>query len=241
MSIGASGRSALIIAAGLLLGFAGPMGTTDSAAEPAGLAAAPQAEQVGAPVKLGKFSKHRTHKRHAARTRKPVKSDPKTNAKAQETTASAVPDSNKPIPLPPTIANANASVEMPAGAEELSRNDSPKTEASALANSAGEMLAVNQEDGAPPADNTSSPAARVDIVSSDEINEIDRTVAENHQVAPSLALASVDVTPPAHNADTGQTAANDSSTWNQTSLIGKIFIAFGGLLMIGSAARMFMA
>lgn len=240
MSIGASGRSALIIAAGLLLGFAGPMRATDSAAEPAGVAAATHPGQAGAPIKLGKFSKHRAHKRHAARTRK-VKPEPRNNVKAEETTASTAQDSNKPIPLPPTIANANASVEMPAGTAGLSGDDSPKTEASALANSAGEMLAVNQEDGALPADNTSSPAARVDIVSSDEINEIDRTVAGNHQVAPSLALASIDIAPTSHNADTGQTAANDSSTWNQTSLIGKIFIALGGLLMIGSAARMFMA
>lgn len=242
MSIGASGRSAWIIAAGLLLGFAGPMGTTDSAAEPAGMAAAAQAaEKVGAPVKLGRFSKHRTHKRHTARTRKSVKSEPKANAKAQETTASAAHDSNKPVPLPPTIANANASVEMPDGAEGLSRDGSPKTEAGTLASSAGEMLAVKQEDSVLPADNTASPAARVEIVSSDEVNEIDRTLAENRQDAPSLALASIDLAPPSDSAKTGQTMASDSSTWNQTSLIGKIFIAFGGLLMIGSAARMFMA
>ena len=36
-------------------------------------------------------------------------------------------------------------------------------------------------------------------------------------------------------------AASDTSTWDQTSLIGKIFIAFGALLTIASAARMFMA
>ena len=36
-------------------------------------------------------------------------------------------------------------------------------------------------------------------------------------------------------------ASGDSSTWDQTSLIGKIFIAFGALLTMASAARMFMA
>jgi hypothetical protein len=35
--------------------------------------------------------------------------------------------------------------------------------------------------------------------------------------------------------------SNDDSAWSQTSLIGKIFIAFGGLLTLASAARMFMA
>ena len=35
--------------------------------------------------------------------------------------------------------------------------------------------------------------------------------------------------------------SDESSTWDQTSLIGKIFIAFGALLTLASAARMFMA
>ena len=35
--------------------------------------------------------------------------------------------------------------------------------------------------------------------------------------------------------------STDDSAWSQTSLIGKIFIAFGGLLTLASAARMFMA
>ena len=39
----------------------------------------------------------------------------------------------------------------------------------------------------------------------------------------------------------GRADNNDSSTWDKTSLIGKIFIAFGALLTMASAARMFMA
>ena len=35
--------------------------------------------------------------------------------------------------------------------------------------------------------------------------------------------------------------SSSKSPWDQTSLIGKIFIAFGGLLTLASAARMFMA
>jgi hypothetical protein len=34
---------------------------------------------------------------------------------------------------------------------------------------------------------------------------------------------------------------DEGSSWDQASLIGKIFIAFGGLLTAASAARMFMA
>ncbi len=241
MSIGLRGRSALIIAAGLLLGFAGPMRVTGSAAEPAGVAAA-HAENAEAPIRLGKFSKHRSYKRQATRTRKPARPEPKTDIKAEETTASAVQDSDKHIPLPPTIANANASVATPPGAEHSPKDDSPKTEAGALASSAGEILTASQGDAEPPVSSVPSPAAAVDIVSSDEFNEIDRTLAEQHQDAPSLALASIDIAPSAHDADIDQAAAaSDSSAWNRTSLIGKIFIAFGGLLTIGSAARMFMA
>jgi hypothetical protein len=36
-------------------------------------------------------------------------------------------------------------------------------------------------------------------------------------------------------------ARNSDSSWDQASLIGKVFIAFGGLLTFASAARMFMA
>ena len=36
-------------------------------------------------------------------------------------------------------------------------------------------------------------------------------------------------------------SGSEASTWDQTSLIGKIFIAFGALLTMASAARMFMA
>jgi hypothetical protein len=241
MSIKASGRSALIIAAGLWLGFAGPMRATDSAAQPAGSAA--HTENVGAPVKLGKFSKHRSHKRHA-RTRRSAKPESKADTKAHETTASAAQDSDTRIPLPPTVANANA--EMPDTTKDLSKQDLPKTEAGALASSAGQMLSVNQGDPAPQADGAPSTAAAdtvaVNIVSPDELNEIDRALTDDKPAAPHLALASIDVAPSASNTDTtGEAAASDGSAWNQTSLIGKIFIAFGGLLMLGSAARMFMA
>ena len=36
-------------------------------------------------------------------------------------------------------------------------------------------------------------------------------------------------------------ASSEGSAWDQSSLIGKIFIGFGALLTLASAARMFMA
>src|SRR6185437_12761195 len=101
----ASGRSALIIAAGLWLGFAGPLRATDSAAEPAGQTA--QAEKAGTPVKLGKFSKHRS--RHVAHARKSTKAASKTAKKTDKTAAASdTQDNSKQLPLPPAVANANA-------------------------------------------------------------------------------------------------------------------------------------
>jgi hypothetical protein len=230
MSIRANGRSALIIAAGFWLGLTGPMRATDSAAEPAGLAT--HTETAGAPVKLSKFSKHRSHKRHAARTRKSAKPE----SKAHETASEDQDGDKQHIPLPPTVANANAKIPDPA-------EDSPQTEASALASTAGDMLpANNQEGSAPQGDSSSSSAASADVVPSDELNEVDRAMIESEQTTPTLALASIEAPASANgtNAATAQASASASS-WNQASFVGKIFIAFGGLLTLGSAVRMFMA
>lgn len=235
MSIKASGRSALIIAAGLWLGFAGPMRVTDSAAEPAALAT--HTENAGAPVKLGKFSKHRSHNRHARKSAKPESKTDKAHETAHDKTASETQDNDKKMPLPPTVANANAKAEMPGTAEDL-----PNTEASALASSAGHMLSGNQGDPALQAGIAPS-TATADIVSPDELNEIDRALTDDKPATPHLAMASIDIAPSASNVDPigGAAVTSDSAAWNHTSLIGKIFIAFGGLLTLGSAARMFMA
>jgi len=229
MNIRASGRSALIIAAGLWLGFAGPLRATDSAAEPAGQTA--QAEKAGTPVKLGKFSKHRS--RHVAHARKSTKAASKTAKKTDKTAAASdTQDNSKQLPLPPAVANANAL--MPGA------TDTPKTEADALASSAGKTLAANQTDAAQPQAEPAT-AAAADVVPSDELNDVDRALTENKPATPTLAMASIDTAATNDGSAIGQSATSDDSTWKQTSLIGKIFIAFGGLLTLASAARMFIA
>ncbi|WP_407159767.1 hypothetical protein [Bradyrhizobium sp. STM 3557] len=59
------------------------------------------------------------------------------------------------------------------------------------------------------------------------------TVAENTDTT--AATASSDAT-----ANAVATSSDDSSGWDKASIIGKIFIACGTLLTLGSAARMFM-
>jgi hypothetical protein len=84
-----------------------------------------------------------------------------------------------------------------------------------------------------PADAAEAPADTA-VVAPDQLNEGDRSL---HPSSQTVAMAS-----PKPAADGAAQAANsDSTTLDKTSLIGKIFIAFGALLTMASAARMFMA
>jgi hypothetical protein len=70
------------------------------------------------------------------------------------------------------------------------------------------------------------------LVAADQLNEVDRSLREGGQ-EPAVSANP----PPAPVAAVG----GEGSTWDRTSLIGKIFIGFGALLTMASAARMFMA
>jgi hypothetical protein len=75
------------------------------------------------------------------------------------------------------------------------------------------------------------------VIASDQLNDVDRALHEAVPAAQPVAVAANDA--PVRRAVV--TAGSDHSLWDETSLIGKVFIAFGTLLTIGSAARMFMA
>jgi hypothetical protein len=74
-------------------------------------------------------------------------------------------------------------------------------------------------------------------VASDQLSDADRALREQTPPAQPVAVAANDA--PAQR--TVAMAGNDHSLWDETSLIGKMFIAFGTLLTVASAARMFMA
>ena len=91
---------------------------------------------------------------------------------------------------------------------------------------------------AQPAADTQSDAQ---VVAADQLNDVDRALrqkraAGDHAARGTLASASAEA-----SAAPVAAHSNNSSTWDQTSLIGKIFIGFGALLTMASAARMFMA
>jgi hypothetical protein len=72
----------------------------------------------------------------------------------------------------------------------------------------------------------------------DQLNDIDRSLNNNKEPTPTIAMASINTQP---STESAAVASNDASPWAQTSMIGKIFIAFGGLLTLASAARMLIA
>ena len=90
-----------------------------------------------------------------------------------------------------------------------------------------------------PAD--TQPAAESQVVAADQLNDVDRALHEGNAPAAPLAMASAE--PPVRRGARGggSAASSSDSTWDKTSLIGKIFIGFGALLTMASAARMFMA
>jgi hypothetical protein len=85
------------------------------------------------------------------------------------------------------------------------------------------------------------PAAESEVLSADQLNDVDRALHEATPPAPVLLMAAAEApaTPAAPAGPVTAASSNESSAWDQTSPIGKIFIGFGALLTMASAARMF--
>jgi hypothetical protein len=214
----ASGRSALILVTGLFVCFAGPSQAAASA-DGAAVTSKPEGSKAAHGSRYWKRVAHRRS------TRLAQKSVPAAKADAADDDTAANPSA-----LPPSIANANAQL---ASADTLAGN------AKAMTTRATTILQATPDNSA----NAQAPADG-QVVSADQLNDLDRALRENTQGAPTqgsptMAMASADV--PAAAAPVMAASSQENSTWDQTSLIGKIFIAFGTLLTMASAARMFMA
>jgi hypothetical protein len=127
--------------------------------------------------------------------------------------------------ITPSVANANA---------QLAAADKPAGNvAKAMSARASDIIQ------APPA----QPAAADQFVAADQLNDVDRALREtppaSAPAAATLTMAAAET--PGAPATAAASAGSDNSTWDQTTLIGKIFIGFGTLLTMASAARMFMA
>jgi hypothetical protein len=227
MIITANGRSALMLAAGLLLGIAGPMHVTpghaqDAAATTEATTEAAETAAPSKPIELKKFSKPR-HARVAAKAHRSAKVAAKAASDAEAEPAKDASDGAAPA-TPDAFANANAQLPADAPAE------TPQT----VSNQADNVLKVMG--GNPDADAAPQAAPARDttagVVAPDQLNELDRAATDDK---PALTLASATLDAPV------VVSNEDSSTLDKTSLIGKIFIACGGLLTLASAARMFIA
>jgi DNA polymerase III gamma/tau subunit len=236
MTIKASARSALIFAAGLLVSFAGPPPAM-AAGTDADSATVSKSESAtsGQSVRQGSryLKKRYTHRKdtHAAsRSDEGKKADEKQVADAS---------SGSPTAIPQWLANANAQMTATDPAPDSAR-DTAKGMSAAMSEKANTVLqaaADKPADAEAPADTAAA--------ASDQLNDVDRALHKDVdkalQEAPSSqTVAMASAIKPATEA-AAQAANNDSSTLDKTSLIGKIFIAFGALLTMASAARMFMA
>jgi hypothetical protein len=88
-----------------------------------------------------------------------------------------------------------------------------------------------------PADSQAAPAAQA--APSDQLSDSDRAARPDDVKTPVVATQSQPETPVVRASPV--VAGSQNATWDETSLIGKIFIGFGALLTVASAARMFMA
>jgi hypothetical protein len=224
----ASGHSALLLAAGLwicYICFAGPSlaaaGTDDGAASstPAGVPAAP--------IALSKYTKLSSHHGKKSAQRKSDDVAQKSSGK-KAVAAETAADNNAPsVPpssaIPPSIANANAQL---SAANTLAAGN-----ARAMSERANSIVQSSSD---------ASSAADVPIVSADQLNDLDRALRENPPPAATLTMASANVPVMATSSPLMATSSGNT-TWDRTSLIGKIFIGFGVLLTMASAVRMFIA
>ena len=133
-------------------------------------------------------------------------------------TDAADDDGDTPSAIPSSVANANA---------QIASAGTPAGNAGAMSARANSILKTAPEN--PP---DVQPALEAQVVSADQLNDVDRALREDKPPAAALAMAS---------AAPVMASGAESTTWDRTSLIGKIFMAFGALLTMASAARMFMA
>jgi hypothetical protein len=227
MNFMASGRSALIITAGLWLCLAAPISAQqsdqDATANSTSDATATD-NPADAPVVPNKPVKPRAKRPAAAQSHQPAKvaSKPWNGKKTDD--AQALQDDTSTSGFPSSVSNAKA--QFGAGGSGLA-NGALKTMSTQAENMPGTATQVDA--ATPPAE---SSAANGALVAPNQVNDVDRTTSQDTAPAPTLSMM-VPQTPSA--------VSNVDSTWGRTSLIGKVFVALGGLLTLASAARMFIA
>lgn len=180
---------------------------------------------VSKPVTLNRYAKRTAKKKSALRTRVAAKRNVRVSKAAQYarvaarvkkagkkfTVAAAKPASSESAPLKPSLANARAEMTADAG-----------------------VRVAGAANDSPIAVEAKAPETNIQLVAADQVNEIDRAAENETKPQPTVKPAPVPL-------DARSAVVSSDSTWDQTSLIGKLFVAFGGLLTLASAARLFIA
>lgn len=214
-------RRSLVVAAALWPCFASP-----SQAAPA---SSPAEQATSArPLKLTHAAKRKVrgarkssrHRHAERRTRTTAKAAKVEETKKRRETAQEMPA--EPSALEPAVANAHA---------ELTSDDAqPRDMASRDMAPVAAETESNKASGGEPATNSTQIAAN-------QLNDGNRNVNVTAATpSPSVSMANYTENPTAFSQ-----GASEGDAWDRASLIGKIFIAFGTLLTLASAARLMIA
>lgn len=128
-------------------------------------------------------------------------------------------------------------VDLPYAALGHGEADAPMTNPASFGSAPSGSLGDGNADARAPVIVVAQARATNQVVPADQLNEIDRAASND---------AFRDRTTGANGGPTRRmapaiVAATDNSIWDTTSLVGKIFVIFGALLTVASAARMFIA
>lgn len=142
--------------------------------------------------------------------------------------------------------------QMPADEEDTPRANGKPAIPSAVANARAEAFANDQAKNIAALDSTDVVTTKdgVQIASADQLNDADRALSDSATAdqnvtpaAPAPEAVSAPVSAPkiiraTTSGERQSVKTGDDDPWTKTSLIGKIFVAFGSLLTLASAARL---
>ncbi len=213
MTIKASGRAALVLAAGLWICAAVPSQAADDA------------DSAATPAVKHSLQHPKNHADDKSSKKAEKSSGSNKTADAIHSGDSSALHSSR---LPPSVANANA---------QLTGDTRASKDAKAMSERANNIVQAAAGNTA-----AAQPASGSTVVASDQLNDVDRALAAPPAQPEAAAPVEAQQAPPATSTPPVIVAASSgNSTWDQTSLIGKVFIGFGALLTLASAARMFIA
>jgi len=211
----ASGRTVFMLVAGLLMICIG----TPSQAASSGTEESAPSDRASRPTEV---KNNADHKRHSA--------DRQSGKSAEKSSLSTARNVTPALgAMPPSVANAKALIIF---------DRTPQAAAAAMAAHANDIVHAAAE--IPP---EARPTGDTQVIPSDQLNDIDRASQESGQATatPAASAPPMQQPPEPMTAAARSESSTESSGWDQTSLIGKIFVGIGTLLTLASAARMFVA